>query len=52
MINPWNLDALQELERETGGRVYTVLQLRLHPQLIALRERLAAPTRRGGTTCA
>src|SRR3989442_8002266 len=40
VINPWNLDALQELERETGYRVYTVLQLRLHPQLIALRERL------------
>jgi UDP-N-acetyl-2-amino-2-deoxyglucuronate dehydrogenase len=42
VINPWNLDALQELEDETGGRVYTVLQLRLHPQLIALRERLRA----------
>src|SRR5262249_44371574 len=38
--NPWTLDARQELERETGGRVSTVLQLRLHPQLIALRERL------------
>ena len=42
VINPWNLDALQELERETGRRVYTVLQLRVHPDLIALRERLAA----------
>ena len=40
VINPWNLDALQELERETGGRVNTVLQLRLHPDLIALRARL------------
>jgi UDP-N-acetyl-2-amino-2-deoxyglucuronate dehydrogenase len=40
VINPWNLDALQELERETGQRVFTVLQLRLHPQLIALRERI------------
>jgi len=40
VINPWNLDALEELERETGRRVYTVLQLRLHPDLIALRERL------------
>jgi UDP-N-acetyl-2-amino-2-deoxyglucuronate dehydrogenase len=40
VINPWNLDALQELERETGGRVHTVLQLRLHPDLIALRARL------------
>lgn len=42
VINPWNLDALQELERETGRRVNTVLQLRLHPQLIALRDRLRA----------
>ena len=40
VINPWNLDALRELERETGRRVHTVLQLRLHPQVIALRERL------------
>jgi len=42
VINPWNLDALQELERETGRRVHTVLQLRLHPQLMALRDRLRA----------
>jgi UDP-N-acetyl-2-amino-2-deoxyglucuronate dehydrogenase len=47
VINPWNLDALQELEEETGRRIYTVLQLRLHPALIAFRERLqAAPGRR------
>jgi UDP-N-acetyl-2-amino-2-deoxyglucuronate dehydrogenase len=38
VINPWNLDALRALERETGARVYTVLQLRLHPALAALRE--------------
>ncbi|MGE0443852.1 MAG: Gfo/Idh/MocA family protein [Vicinamibacterales bacterium] len=42
VISPWNLDALQEIERETGHRVYSVLQLRLHPALIALRDRLAA----------
>ena len=40
VINPWNLDALEELERETGCSVRAVLQLRLHPDLIALRERL------------
>ena len=40
VINPWNLDTLQELELETGRRVHTILQLRLHPQLVALRERL------------
>ncbi|HEX6162959.1 MAG TPA: Gfo/Idh/MocA family oxidoreductase [Vicinamibacterales bacterium] len=42
VINPWNLDALEEIERETGKRVYTVLQLRLHPDLIALKKRLDA----------
>jgi UDP-N-acetyl-2-amino-2-deoxyglucuronate dehydrogenase len=41
VVNPWNLDALQELERETGRRVHTVLQLRLHPVLIELKQRLA-----------
>jgi len=42
VINPWNLDGLEELERETGRRVCTVLQLRTHPALIALKEKLAA----------
>lgn len=42
VIKPWNLDALQELERETGRRVFTILQLRVHPALIALKERIAA----------
>jgi UDP-N-acetyl-2-amino-2-deoxyglucuronate dehydrogenase len=42
VINPWNLDALEELEAEAGRSVNTVLQLRLHPSLIALKERLAA----------
>ncbi len=40
VINPWNLDALQRLEEETGNRVYTVLQLRVHPTIIALKERM------------
>src|SRR5947209_843608 len=42
VINPWNLDALQDLERESGRRVSTVLQVRLHPDIVALRQRLAA----------
>jgi UDP-N-acetyl-2-amino-2-deoxyglucuronate dehydrogenase len=41
VINPWNLDPLEELEIETGRRVSTILQLRLHPALIALREKIA-----------
>jgi UDP-N-acetyl-2-amino-2-deoxyglucuronate dehydrogenase len=40
VLNPWNLDALTEIERETGNKVYTILQLRLHPSIIALRERI------------
>ncbi|MGC9315632.1 MAG: Gfo/Idh/MocA family oxidoreductase [bacterium] len=46
VLNPWNLDALQELEDETGRRVWNVLQLRLHPSIIALRERIARETPR------
>ena len=42
VINPWNLDQLEELEQETGRRIYTVLQLRLHPSLVALKTRLDA----------
>ena len=40
VISPWNLDALADLEHETGRRVFTVLQLRVHPKLVALREAL------------
>jgi UDP-N-acetyl-2-amino-2-deoxyglucuronate dehydrogenase len=41
VINPWNLDALEEIEQESDGTVNTVLQLRLHPSLVALKARLA-----------
>lgn len=40
VINPWNLDPLEELEQETGRRIYNILQLRVHPKLVELRERL------------
>ncbi len=42
VINPWNLDALEECERETERKVYTILQLRVHPALMELREKLQA----------
>jgi UDP-N-acetyl-2-amino-2-deoxyglucuronate dehydrogenase len=42
VLNPWNLDALQEIEQERGCRVFTILQLRLHPVLTALRDRIDA----------
>src|SRR6185503_3769860 len=44
VINPWNLDQLLELEAEHGRRVWTVLQLRLHPALLALKAQLNAPS--------
>src|ERR1039458_5324418 len=40
VLNPWNVEALCERENETGNRVYNILQLRLHPAIIALRERI------------
>lgn len=40
VLNPWNVDALAEIEKETGKKIYTILQLRLHPSIIALRERV------------
>ncbi|QCK13455.1 Gfo/Idh/MocA family oxidoreductase [Mangrovivirga cuniculi] len=40
VLNPWNIDALQEIEKETGKNVYNVLQLRLHPSIIALKEKI------------
>jgi UDP-N-acetyl-2-amino-2-deoxyglucuronate dehydrogenase len=40
VLNPWNVDALQEIERETGKNAFTILQLRLHPAIIALREKV------------
>ncbi len=51
VINPWNLDALQEIERETGRSVKTILQLRVHPQLIALRDQLLADTSKRHQVC-
>ena len=40
VLNPWNLDALQELEKETSHKVYNILQLRLHPSIVELRNRI------------
>ncbi|MEX0720000.1 MAG: Gfo/Idh/MocA family oxidoreductase [Balneolaceae bacterium] len=41
VLNPWNLDMLQKLEEEYQQRVWTILQLRVHPSLIALKEKLS-----------
>jgi len=46
VINPWNLDALEKLEEETGRKVYTVLQLRLLPSLIELKKEIEKSEKR------
>jgi UDP-N-acetyl-2-amino-2-deoxyglucuronate dehydrogenase len=46
VLNPWNIDGLAEIERDTGRRISTILQLRLHPAIIALRERFATNKKR------
>ncbi len=40
VLNPWNVDALQEIEKETGRKINTILQLRLHPSIIALKKKV------------
>jgi UDP-N-acetyl-2-amino-2-deoxyglucuronate dehydrogenase len=43
VINPWNLDNLSEIEAETGHKINTVLQLRVHPELLKLKKALENP---------
>ena len=40
VMNPWNLDALKEVEKQTGRRVWNILQLRVHPRIIALKNKI------------
>jgi UDP-N-acetyl-2-amino-2-deoxyglucuronate dehydrogenase len=40
VLNPWNLNALEEIERETGKKVYNILQLRVHPTIVSLKRRI------------
>jgi UDP-N-acetyl-2-amino-2-deoxyglucuronate dehydrogenase len=40
VLNPWNIDALKEVEKEHGTKVYNILQLRLHPSIVALKKRI------------
>lgn len=44
VLNPWNLDVLEELEEESQGSVFPLLQLRLHPAIRELRESVQADT--------
>jgi UDP-N-acetyl-2-amino-2-deoxyglucuronate dehydrogenase len=47
VLNPWNIDALVEIEQATGGSISTILQLRVHPAIVALRDRVAAEAAAG-----
>lgn len=40
VLNPWNIDALKEIEADTGRMINTILQLRVHPSIIALRKQV------------
>lgn len=40
VLNPWNIDSLQEIEKESGKRIYNILQLRLHQSIIDLKHKI------------
>lgn len=42
VLNPWNIDALQEIEAQYNKRIHTILQLRLHPSIIQLKQQINA----------
>lgn len=42
VLNPWNIDALEDIEKETGQNIYNILQLRLHPSVIELKKKIEA----------
>jgi UDP-N-acetyl-2-amino-2-deoxyglucuronate dehydrogenase len=46
VLNPYSLNSLKELEKETGKNVYTILQLRLHPSIIKLKEKIEKSSRK------
>lgn len=40
VLNPWNIDKLEKVEEKTGKKIFNVLQLRVHPSIIALRKKV------------
>jgi UDP-N-acetyl-2-amino-2-deoxyglucuronate dehydrogenase len=40
VLNPWNIDALKEIEKDSGKKIYTILQLRLHPTILSLKKKI------------
>ncbi|QXP64467.1 Gfo/Idh/MocA family protein [Polaribacter sp. HaHaR_3_91] len=47
VLNPWNVDALKDIEKESGQKINTILQLRLHPSIIALKNKVALENKVG-----
>ena len=46
VLNPWNVDALIDIEKESGQKINTILQLRLHPSIIALKNKVNSESKR------
>ena len=47
VLNPWNVDALMDIEKESGQKINTILQLRLHPSIIALKNKVMSAPKKG-----
>ena len=47
VLNPWNIDALSAIEKESDGNIYTILQLRLHSAIIALKAQVVSEVNKG-----
>ena len=45
VLNPWNIDGLLDIEKDTGRKVNTILQLRVHPAIMNLREKVQSKKR-------
>ena len=41
VLSPWNIDALEQIEQETGHKAYTIFQLRLHPSVVELKKKIS-----------
>ena len=46
VLNPWNVDALMDIEKESGQKINTILQLRLHPSIIALKNKVMSASKK------
>jgi UDP-N-acetyl-2-amino-2-deoxyglucuronate dehydrogenase len=45
VLSPWNIDGLAEIEQSTGRKISTILQLRLHPMVAALKAKINASSK-------